>query len=284
MTGTIRDSTPPGERRRAYFAHDRARQIAERVFWLASCSDTGAWGGKWAHESQRRHVYTNAYLIVGNERTLLFESGHSAVWAGMLPVLEGLLGSRPLDYVLPSHQELPHAGNLGRLATRWPALTVVGDVSDYLLYYPELRAEQLQQTPAGSVIDLGDVSVEVVAAIWHDLRTTLWAFAREPSVLFCVDGLQYSHEHASGDCGKVSGELEVLPSGPLVEVPARDTIKWARYTDLSGLAVRFRALLERLQPAVIAPSHGAPVVGNAARMVEIVLEGAEKLGRELHDG
>lgn len=276
-TGNGLESPP-----RTYFAHDAARQVADRVWWLASCSDTGTWGGKWRTEAQRRHVYTNAYLVVGDDKSLLVESGHSAVWPGLARQLAGVLGTRPLDYVLPTHHELPHCGNLGRLADRWPGITVVGDVTDYLLYFPELLADQLLPTPPGSVLDLGGVTIEILQPIWHDLPTTVWAWTPESRVLFCVDGMQFSHEHGSGDCGKTSGELDSLPGGALVEVPARDTIKWARYTDLSSQSEQFRVLVERLGPEVLAPTHGAPIAGNAPEMIELVLDAAERLGRELH--
>jgi len=246
------------------------REIAAGVFWLGGCSDTGAWRGKWAKEKQRRHVYTNAYLIIGSKRSLLVESGHSAHWDGISAHLDQALGDRPLDFVFPSHQEIPHCGNLGRLAEKYPELSVVGDVSEYDLYYPNIARASLQPTGPGDRIDLGGIEVEFLPAIWHDLPRTHWLWAAGPEALFCIDGLQFSHDHWANDCGKVSDELSAVPAGAFIEVPAHDTIKWAVYSDMQGLGEQFVRLVEQRQPRLFAPTHGAPIVGDSIPLVPLI--------------
>lgn len=259
--------------RRAYFTRPGPpSEIAPGVYWLGGCSDTGAWRGKWAREAERRHVYTNAYLVVGTERALMVESGHAAHWDGVRAGLEQILGDRPLDYVFPSHQEIPHCGNLGRLAARYPDLTVVGDVREYHLYFPSIDRSALRITRPGDVIDLGGIRLEFLPAIWHDLPTTQWLWAETVEVLFCIDGLQYSHDHWADDCGKVSTELGTVPAGAFIEVPAEDTIKWAVYSEMRGLGREFVALMHRLRPRLFAPTHGAPIVGESTELIYNILE------------
>lgn len=277
MSKSLEADVPP---KRAYFTRPGPpREIAPGVYWLGGCSDTGAWRGKWASEANRRHVYTNAYLVVGTEKTLMIESGHAAHWDGIAAGLESILGDRPLDYVFPSHQEIPHCGNLSRLAMRYPGLTVVGDIREYHLYYPSIPREQLQPTHPGEVLDLGGCRLEFMPAIWHDLPTTMWVWADTSEVLFCIDGLQYSHDHWADDCGKVSDELSTVPAGAFIEVPAQDTIKWAVYSEMHGLGSDFVALMEQLAPRVFAPTHGAPIVGESTELIFGILETIDTMSR-----
>lgn len=274
------EQTDEREARRAYFSREETpREIAPGVFWLGGCSDTGAWGGKWAHSNDRRHVYANAYLVVGSERSLLVETGHSAHWDGMRRDLDRILGDRPLDYVFPSHQEIPHCGNLPRLIARYPELVVVGDVREYPMYYPSIPEDRLRQTEAGETIDLGGISLEFLPPIWHDLAGTLWLMAHGPEVLFCVDGLQFSHEHWAGDCGKLSNELSSLPSKTLIEAPTRDTLKWAAYSDMVGLAADFEQLMATQHPRLLGPSHGAPIVTEETDLIGVILETIDVMSR-----
>jgi hypothetical protein len=267
MTDTIEDAPM-----RAYFTRPgRPREIADGVFWLGGCSDTGAWRGKWAQEAERRHVSNNAYLVVGEEKALMVESGHAAHWPGISEGLRAILGDRPLDFVFPTHQEIPHCGNLGRLAGQYPDLTVIGDVREYHLYFPSIPVASLQPMGPGDVVDLGGVRLEFLPAIWHDLPTTLWLWADTPETLFCVDGLQFSHDHWADDCGKVSTELATVPAGAFIEVPAQDTIKWAVYSDMQGLSREFVELMHRLQPKVYGPTHGAPIVGESTELIDNIL-------------
>jgi flavorubredoxin len=270
---------------RAYFSRSGPpREIAPGIYWLGGCSDTGAWRGKWAQEKQRRHVYTNAYLIVGSEKSLMVESGHAAHWSGISAHLDAALGDRPLDYVFPSHQEIPHCGNLSRLAEKYPDITVVGDISEYHLYYPNLREGSLHTAGPGTTIDLGGIELEFLDAIWHDLPTTHWLWAAGPDVLFCIDGLQFSHDHWADDCGKVSNELSVVPAGAFIEVPAHDTIKWAIYSDMVTLGEQFVGLVNRLQPKLFAPTHGAPIVGESVELIQNILETIDTMSRPEGDG
>jgi len=266
--------------RRAYLTRPSPpREIAPGVFWLGGCSDTGAWRGKWAKEKARRHVYTNAYLIIGAEKSLMVESGHSAHWSGVERGLDAVLADRPLDYVFPSHQEIPHCGNLSRLAAKYPEIAVVGDVRDYHLYFPSLRDESLRPAGPGTTIDLGGTEVEFLPALWHDLPMTQWLWASGPDVLFCVDGLQYSHDHWADDCGLVSTELATVPSGPFIEAPALDTIKWAAYSDMAAISSEFVELMNRLRPQLVAPTHGAPIVGESRQLISNILDTIAEMSR-----
>src|SRR5699024_12704655 len=66
----------------------------------------------------------DALPIFGDERTLLLDTGHPSHWDAVEPALDALLGDRPLDLVLPTHPEMPHAGNLPKLARKYTGLTV----------------------------------------------------------------------------------------------------------------------------------------------------------------
>src|ERR1700722_736755 len=98
----------------AYITSDRLpRQIIPGLFWLGGCSNSAGWPGR--ENAPAIHEPISVYLVVGRDRTLLVDTGHFAHWYAIEPQLEQVLAGRSLDYILPTHPELPHTGNLGRL-------------------------------------------------------------------------------------------------------------------------------------------------------------------------
>src|SRR5258708_5652318 len=88
-------------------------ELKTGIFWLGICTK-GMYNGRPAHGENHQ------YLIVGTEKTLLGDTGFPRMWAELSAQLDSVLGARPLDFIFPSHQELPHSASLIQLAAKYP--------------------------------------------------------------------------------------------------------------------------------------------------------------------
>lgn len=237
-------------------------ELKPGVWWLGICT-RGVYNGKPAHGENHQ------YLIVGTEKSLLVDTGFPRMWPELEAQLESVLKGRTLDYIFPSHPELPHSAALLPLATKYPNAAIVGDVRDYHLFYPSL-ADRLTQVPAGTTFDLGGgYAVELLEPVMKDLATTYWAYESSQRVLFVVDAFQVPHPdpafegadeilHNPGQCNMF---FEELPSVD-VELAAqifRLVFFEARHVDPAMTFGRFEKLLETHPADVIASTHGFPV-------------------------
>ncbi len=73
-----------------------------------------------------------SYLIVGSEKTALYDAGMPFDGEKLVHNIKAVLGDRPLDYCLVTHSHFDHAGGVPYLRKAWPDLTVAG--SEYAAY------------------------------------------------------------------------------------------------------------------------------------------------------
>jgi hypothetical protein len=175
---------------------------------------------------------------------------------------------RTLDYVFPTHPELPHAGNLPQLLARYPAAQVVGDVGDYHVHYPEY-ADRLVPMQAGDRLDLGGRELEAIPAYVHDLVNTLWAYDTGAGVLCVSDGFSYIHDlpvssvleddepgHLPGQCRLLSEEMPVAPTVDQAAYGTGRALYWTRFVDVTTTVQQIEQLLADRPTNLIAPAHG----------------------------
>ncbi len=84
------------------------RRIADGVYWLGGCLSAFGHG-------EEVHYHVSAYLVIGSERSALIDTGDPAHRETVMTQLAQALGDRTLDYIVPTHPEIPHAGNLPAL-------------------------------------------------------------------------------------------------------------------------------------------------------------------------
>jgi hypothetical protein len=235
------------------------REIAPGIYWLGDCLEV-------EYRGEIIHGHASAYLLMGARETLLVDTGHPIHWQRVEHDLAQVLGSRGLDWIVPTHAELPHAGNLHRLARRYPGSRVLGDVRDYHLFFPQL-AGRFREWPKDQPLDLGGgYQVVLVDAPLKDLVTTQWAYETSQQVLFVADGFGYMHArpdlgsdqptHRPGECSMLSTEWPEPPGIEHAAFLTRAALNWTRFVDDAEVFEAVASVLDRYPPRLVAPAHG----------------------------
>lgn len=217
------------------------------------------------------HAYHSVFLVHGSEASVIVDTGPPKDWTVIEAQLNSLLSKGnvpPVRYLFPTHSEVPHAANLGRLLDRFPSAVVWGDVRDLHLHMPE-HANRMLQASIGDTIDLGSKTFRAVSPVVRDLVTTLWGYDEESRVLFPADGFAYMHHHEAGECGKTAEELPDLPLPEFMRIFSHYALYWTRYTAMQQFVDRLRGLLREHPVDVIAPGHGSPITQPAVTMPRV---------------
>lgn len=229
---------------------DLPRVINPDFLWVGGCLDID-------YKGEAVHSHFGAFVVRGTEKSLMVDTGHPYHRPEIERALDEFLGGKPLDYILPTHPELPHCGLLPTWARKYPDVKVVGEIVDYQLLYPEL-GERFHQVELGQTIDLGGRRIMIVPSIWGDMANTRWAFDTKDSILFVSDAYAAIHYHKPGECGLVTSERP-LPDIDLVRMLSKLTLQWSTFFDITRTFRQIDLLLDVLQPRIIAPAHGAVI-------------------------
>jgi flavorubredoxin len=243
-------------------ATESPRRLAHGVYWVTDCLVM-------EHEGQTIHAYSSAYLVHGDERSLIVDTGHPKDWPSIesqLNRLEAVVP--PVELIFPTHAEVPHAANLGRILDKYPSAVAVGDVRDYHLFFPEF-ADRLVPMGAGESIDLGGTEFRLLDAVIKDLVTSLWAYDTRSRTLFPGDGFAYMHHHQAGECWRTAEEVPDLPIPAFTALFNAYALYWTRFTDIEPHIEALDGLLEQYPTSVIAPGHGSPILDPAATLPRI---------------
>jgi len=199
---------------------------------------------------ERGWLSSNNILLTDADSATLVDSGYVTHSAQTLALLDQALGSRPLDRLANTHLHSDHCGGNAALQQHYPALQTlippgmaheVQTWQDDALSYeptgqtcPPFRFTGLLQP--GAAHRWGDAEWQVHAAPGHDPHSVI-LFAPEHRLLISADALWQN------------GFGVVFPE--LLGEAAFDEV--ANSLDL----------IERLNPALVIPGHGAPFTGVA---------------------
>ena len=78
-------------------------------------------------------VSYNSYLIM-DDKTCLMDTADKRVYEEWLQKVEDALGGRELDYLVISHMEPDHSGNIGKLIEKYPNVKIVGNAKTFTMY------------------------------------------------------------------------------------------------------------------------------------------------------
>jgi flavorubredoxin len=237
------------------------REIAPGIHWLGGCGERLEPNGEVLHSA------ASTFLLVGDTQSLLVDTGAPIHWPLIEQAMDEVLGGRPLDFVVPSHPELPHSGNLPRLFRKYPAVRALCDIRDWHLFYPEFEA-RFEAWPLHRPIALGGgMEYTIIEAPIKDLTNTVWGYESREQVMFVSDAFGYLHRaaadvdepeplHKPGECRMLTGELPKLPEVYQAAFLTRGALAWTGYMDSSEFLEAVSRMLGRYPTRLIAPTHG----------------------------
>jgi flavorubredoxin len=224
------------------------RLITPDCLWTGRCIPSSVPG---------LHAHYAFYVLRGRDKVVLVDTGHPMHWEEVRADVEAFLQGRPVDYVFPTHSELPHSGLLRAWLERYPDAVAVGDMRDWPLYQPDL-AHRFRQMEAGESLDLGDRRLVFLPPVWRDLPDTLWAFDTRDGILFLSDACAYFHAHVPGQCDHLSSEI-APPDVAIMRDFNDKALHWPKFTDSRPSFPEFDELMARLRPRLLAGAHGCVV-------------------------
>jgi len=247
MTENATSSTPADRNRMGYHGFN-TRQISPGCFVLNGCFQMSLYGRQF-------HTHAAAYLVRGRDASVLIDTGHAKDGPNIEAFIRSVVGDE-LTYVLPTHEEYPHAGNLDALLGAFPKAKAVGEVRNYHLYYPHHdRDGRFVRMAPGEQLDLGDRKVTVLPGLIHDLPATCWAHDDGDELLFVSDAFAFSH-YRSDECTLLTHELSFRPGVEDTRMVLDLALYWVRFSDNRGLIESVGHMLQQYPTRMICPAHG----------------------------
>jgi flavorubredoxin len=267
------------------------------VYWIQECLDAATGFGEyltndpqgqafaegWYEPGDDIHISINAFLFIGEDETLLFETLSPNGTDRILGALEQLLDGRDLDYLVPSHDEAPHAGNAHHIMDAYPEATLVEctakGASPHLhkLVYGDATA-----VTYGDTIDLGGYTVEFVKPVFLDSAMSTWLFESTTGMLCTVDSFGFPH-HAD-KCTCFADEFDTaVTSGQMMQYTGR-SLQWIEYADNDKIKAELDHTFATYQPTLIAPSHGSLIRADIDRHVDLIKDNVDWVREHGHVG
>jgi flavorubredoxin/rubredoxin len=237
----------------------RARKIVEAVWWVGAVD----WDRKLFDSLIPLPDGTsyNSYFIQGTKKTALIDAVDPSMKGELFARLKDLKVSA-IDYVIANHIEQDHSGAIPEVLAAYPMATAVTSALGKslmvdLLAVPENRIRIVKD---GETLDLGDKALQFIDFPWVHWPETMLTWLPGQKILFACD-LFGSH--------LASAEVFVSNEGALLQAAKR------YYAEIM---MPFRELIEmnlgkltRLDPQIIAPSHG-PIHKRPALIIDAYRE------------
>jgi flavorubredoxin len=240
------------------------RDILPGVRWIQECGperfdlarSTPGLDGSWYREAAPLHLPQNSYLLRGEEKTLLFDTLSPAAAPWVVEALDEALDGAPLDYLVVSHPDVPHAGNTMRILRAHPEARLVAPRfgETHALYH----LDGAIKVGPGDTLGLGGLEARFHEATFLDHSMHVWMSESTTGTLFTVDWMGYPH--MVGECLHFTHEVESPVSvARLVEFHGR-VMFWFQYADVSRMTEAIDRVWEEFRPAAIASGHGLPIL------------------------
>ena len=129
----------------------------------------------------------NSYLIV-DEKVALIDTMERQYIEDYLDRITGIIGDRPIDYLIINHMEPDHSGSLKAVVSRYPAITLVGNrktfgIAENLGYSPD----KVMEVHDNSELDLGKVKLQFQTIPMVHWPETMVTYDQTNKILFSGD-------------------------------------------------------------------------------------------------
>lgn len=165
---------------------ESAIRIKDDIFWLGGDDTTSDIfeGSIPVPEG----VSYNSYLIM-DQKTCLLDTCDASISKKYWETFRGILGDRPLDYLVINHMEPDHGANIVRILETYPEVTVVGNSKtfDMLYNFYGVRPSNILEVKEGDRLDLGEHSLRFYFAVMVHWPEVMFAYDVKDRILFSAD-------------------------------------------------------------------------------------------------
>lgn len=135
----------------------------------------------------------NSYLVIGSEKTALFDTVEPEFLDELLANLEGV---EKIDYIISHHAEQDHSGSIPLLLEKYPTATLLclQKNKEMLLDLMEIPENRIQVIADNGEVSLGNKTIRFMHCPWVHWPETAITYIPEDKILFPCDflGSHYS--------------------------------------------------------------------------------------------
>lgn len=223
----------------------------------------------WFDSGEELHSSQSAYVIMGDQ-TLLFDTWSPASRDEIVDTLDEVLDGRDLDYLVVSHMESNHAGNMEIILREHPEATLVapkqGADHERMLY--RLDSWDTHYVEHGDTIDLGGRRVRFVEPAFLDQARTTYMFEEVTRTLFTVDW--FGFQHMGSECLECLDEMTYDLAPDQLDRFNGYALVWLRFADPDKLDGIIDYVKNDLAPETIAPAHGQVIRESVPKYLEMM--------------
>lgn len=132
----------------------------------------------------------NSYLIL-DEKVALMDTVDSRATEEWLNNLDKALDGRSVDYLVVSHMEPDHAGNIKNLIDRYPDMMIVGNAKTFAMipqFFEVDITERSVVVKEGDTLSLGKHTLQFFMAPMVHWPEVMVAYEQSEKILFSADG------------------------------------------------------------------------------------------------
>jgi flavorubredoxin len=243
----------------------------------------------------------NSYFINAEKKTVV-DTCKEKFWDTYIGKLNTLVNPAEIEYIIVSHTEPDHSGNIGNLLALAPKAKIVGS-GNTIRYLNDLLGFEFPHIVVkdGQTLDLGNKTLRFIGAANLHWPDTIFSYLEEDKILFTCDsfGAHYCNDAMFDD---LVGDFEdafkyyfevILKPYSKFMLKAIDKIRpleiaaicpghgpilrsqWKKYVDLSELYSR-QSMVQCEKARVFIPYVSA--YGKTAYAAEIIAEGIKQAG------
>jgi flavorubredoxin len=209
----------------------------------------------------------NAYLITGSE-PILVDTGLAVDRGDFEEELWSIVDPRDLRWIVITHDDRDHCGNLKEVLMAAPNATVVtnGLSVARLGEEWEVPRHRVRTVNPGRTIELGDRGLTLVRPPSYDSPSTIAVYDHRSSALFAADSFgtvlpEMVEDSSDADCSAYLAGMALFTRANAPWTALADQVKWERSLDS----------IRSLSPEVVLSSHSPTARARTAELIETVL-------------